>query len=114
MGNLKEFMLIFRISKSEYTTVKENDAVLHQEWKKYIAMTAAKVKLVNVSRLSDEAVVISEQSVENKISDEDDLSINGNLTLKSETIEEVILIAKKCPILLIGGTVEVRKKITIK
>lgn len=114
MGDLKEFMLIFRVSQAEYSTTKENDAALDREWKKFIALIAAQVKLVHTSSLSKKGAVIREQFVENEPSSEDGLYISGYLTMKSETIEDVMMIAKRCPILLIGGTVEVRETILIK
>lgn len=114
MGNLKEYMLIFRISQTGYPITKENDAILNKQWKKFIAMIAAQVKLINISRLSAEGLLLSEHSVENKPFNADGLLISGYLTMKSENIEDVILIAKKCPILLVGGTVEVRETILMK
>ncbi len=114
MGNLKEFTLIFRISQTEYSNTKENNTALDREWKKFISMIAAQVKLVNVSRFSNQGVLIKEQYVENRPSNDNGFFISGYLTMKSETIEDVMMIAKKCPILLLGGTVEVRETILIK
>jgi hypothetical protein len=38
--------------------------------------------------------------------------INGYIVVKAQTIDDAIEIAKECPILLIGGNVEVRKVVT--
>ncbi|ANF49168.1 hypothetical protein A0O34_00720 [Chryseobacterium glaciei] len=114
MGNLKEFVLLFRLPQEDNQLTNERAAKINQQWKKFIALIASQVKLVNVSRLSFEGTIIkSDLSVVHKTVLENGFFVSGNLTMKSETIENVILVAKKCPILLVGGTVEVRQTIPL-
>ena len=112
MDNLKEFMLLFRMQPSNTQPTEEQIATVHHQWQKFIGAIASQAKLVNVSRLGFEGIVIkSHQSKENNFFVESGLFVSGNLTMKAETIEVVIEIAKQCPVLFAGGTVEVRPTI---
>lgn len=112
MSNLKEFMKVFRMQPSNTQTNAEQIETMHQEWRKFIGAIAAQAKLVNVSRLAFEGKVIkSDQSTENKFFVESGGLVSGNLTMKAESMEEVIGTAKLCPVLTAGGTVEVRPTI---
>lgn len=112
MDNLKEFMLLFRMQPSNTPPTAEQIATMHQQWQKFIGAIASQAKLVNVSRLGfDGTVIKSDQSTENKFFVESGVFVSGNLTMKAETINEVIETAKLCPVLFTGGTVEVRPTI---
>ena len=112
MDNLKEFMLVFRMQPINNQPTAEQIATMHQQWQKFISGIATQAKLVNVSRLGFEGTVIkSDQSIENNFFVENGLFVSGNLTMKAETLEEVIETAKQCPVLFAGGTVEVRPTI---
>lgn len=109
MGDLKEFVLLFRLPH-DHQSESAKYAVMSQQWKKFIALIASQVKLNHISKLNFDGVIInSDLTIENKNFLKNGLFINATLTMKSETIEDVILIAKKCPILLAGGTVEIRQ-----
>ncbi|GAA4153392.1 hypothetical protein GCM10022217_09100 [Chryseobacterium ginsenosidimutans] len=113
MGNLKEFVLLFRLPQ-DYQIEGEQSAMMAQQWKKFIALIASQVKLNSISQLNFDGVIIKNDfSIEHKNFREEGLFVNGTLTMKSETIEDVILVAKKCPVLLAGGTVEIRQTILI-
>lgn len=115
METLKEFMLLFRMQPSNTAPTAEQIATMHQQWQKFIGNIASQAKLVNVSRLGFEGVIIkNDQTTENKIVVENNLTISGNLTMKAENIEEVIETARLCPVLFAGGTVEVRPAIPMK
>jgi hypothetical protein len=109
MENVKEFMLLFRMEPGNTKPTDEQIASMHQQWQKYIGQLASQEKLVNVSRLGFDGVVVSNnQSIKKRIVLEDNLAISGNLTIKGTDMEEVIETAKSCPVLFAGGTVEVR------
>lgn len=115
METLKEFILLFRMPLSNTPPTAEQISTMHLQWQKFIGLIASQAKLVNVSRLGFEGVVIkNDQTIESKIVVENNLTISGNLTMKAENIEEVIEIAKLCPVLFEGATVEVRPTIMMK
>lgn len=112
MDNTKEFMLLFRMEPGNTQPTAEQMVTMHQQWQKFIGAIASQAKLVNVSRLGFEGTVIkSDQSTEDKFFAESGMFVSGNLTMKAETMEEVIETAKQCPVLFAGGTVEVRPTI---
>ncbi|RZL68010.1 MAG: hypothetical protein EOO93_04325 [Pedobacter sp.] len=97
---------------SDTQPTAEQIATMHQQWQQFIGAIASQAKLVNVSRLGFEGTVIkSDQSTKNKFFVESGVFVSGNLTMKAETIEQVIDTAKLCPVLFSGGTVEVRPTI---
>ncbi len=99
---------------STLPTVEQLDT-MHREWQKFIGSIASEAKLVNVSRLAFEGVVVkNDQSVENKIFVENNLTVSGNLTLKAESLEAAIETAKRCPILFADGIVEVRPTVPMQ
>lgn len=112
METLKEFMLLFRMQPSNTQPTAEQIATMHQQWQKFIGAIASQAKLVNVSRLGFEGAVIkSDQTSESNFLIESGFVVSGNLTMKAESIEEVIETAKLSPVLFAGGTVEVRPTI---
>ncbi|MBK8722306.1 MAG: hypothetical protein IPL95_08580 [Saprospiraceae bacterium] len=85
---------------------------MHQQWQKFIGAIASQAKLVIVSRLGFEGAVIkSDQSTENIFFVESGFLVSGNMTMKAESMEMAIETAKDCPVLLAGGTVEIRPTI---
>lgn len=115
MENLKEFMLLFRMQPSNTPPTAEQIATMHQQWQKFIGSIASEAKLVNVSRLAFEGATIkNDQSTESKIYVENSLTVSGNLTLKSKSLETAIETAKHCPILFAGGIVEVRPTVAMQ
>lgn len=109
METVKEFMLIFRMKSSASQPTSEQIATMHQEWQGFIGGIASQAKLVNVSRLGFQGMFISNHElIKDMMFAESDFAISGNLTLKAPSLEEAVEIAKKCPVLYAGGTVEVR------
>ncbi|MFT4146893.1 MAG: hypothetical protein QM594_00690 [Niabella sp.] len=109
MGTLKEFMLLFRMQFSNTQPTAGQMATMHQQWQQFIGAIASQARLVNVSRLGFEGAVIkSDQTGENHFFIENGFAVSGNLTMKTESMEEAIETARLCPVLFAGGTVEVR------
>lgn len=114
MEQVKEFMLLFRMTPGNTPPTIEQIAIMQQQWQQFIGQIAAQAKLVNVSRLAFEGAVISANLlVENKICIENNATLSGNLTMKASSIEEAVETAKKCPVLLAGGSVEIRPTIAM-
>nr|WP_314492028.1 hypothetical protein [uncultured Chryseobacterium sp.] len=110
MGNLKEFALLFRIPKENNRLNSEEQSKIDNQWKKFIALLASQVKLVSVSKLSFDGVIVKHDlTIEHSTFFENGFFVTTNLTMKSETIEDVHLLAKRSPIFLEGGTVEIRE-----
>jgi hypothetical protein len=114
MENVKEFMLLFRMTPPGTVPTAEQTAIMHQQWQGFIGFIAAQAKLVNVSRFAFEGTLLSNpQTAEAGIVMEDNKTLSGSLTLKAADLEEAIGIARRCPVLLAGGTVEVRPTIAM-
>lgn len=112
---MKEFVLIFRNSFSDQAPSPEQMQQVLSEWMNWMGNVAAQDKLVDKgNRLSmTEAKTIS---ADNSITDgpytEIKEFINGYIIVKTADINEAMDIARGCPILKIGGKVEVRAIVT--
>jgi hypothetical protein len=112
---MKEFLLIFRsgFKTSDTQPSPENLQKRMKEWQNWMGGIAAQNKLVSSgNRLSDEGKVVKPGAV---ITDgpyvEIKEAIGGYIMIRAESIEEAAEISKGCPILTIGGNVEVRATI---
>lgn len=113
---MKEFVLVFRnsVNPDAKPSPEQMQQVL-TNWMNWMGSIAAQDKLADKgSRLSmTEAKTVK---ADNIVTDgpfaEIKEFINGYIVVKTPTIEEAAEIAKGCPILLIGGSVEVRKVVT--
>lgn len=109
---MKEFILLFRTdySKMPKATPEEMQATT-KRWMDWIGGIAAQNKLSSRgNRLtSDGKVVRPDNVVTDGPYTEIKESINGYSILKVDSYEEAVKIAKGCPILSVGGNVEVRE-----
>jgi len=110
MENLKNFMMIFRFeSNNEYQPTQEEQAEQHQQWGTFIGNLAIKEKLVGTNQLGFSGKQISaDLSVAEGINISEGKTLGGNMIVRAKTIDEAVEMAKDCPILNMGGTVEVR------
>ncbi len=112
MTQLKEFMLLFRFEPSNEEPTQEQLNEMHKQWGTFIGSIAMQGKLVSTHQLGFEGVKIAaDQSTENGFHVSDGLTVAGNMVLKAETLEDATNLAKACPILYMGGNVEVRSVI---
>ncbi|GAB2814646.1 YciI family protein [Ferruginibacter profundus] len=109
---MKEFLLIFR---RENTTDNppmspEQLQAMMKPWQDWIGSIAAQNKLVSAgNRLeADGNVVKPGNIVTNGPFVEIKEAIGGYTIIKTGTLEEATEISKGCPILFVGGSVEVR------
>ena len=112
---MNEFLLIFRRPSklSEVQPSPEQMQNMMKEWQNWMGGIAARNKLVSSgNRLSDEGKVVKPGDV---ITDgpfvEIKELIGGYIMIRAESLEEAAEISKGCPILIIGGNVEVRATI---
>ncbi|CAG5016148.1 hypothetical protein DYBT9275_05486 [Dyadobacter sp. CECT 9275] len=113
---MKEFVLIFRNSISDdFKPSPEQMQQVMTEWMGWMGDMGAQGKLVdrgNRLSMSEGKTVKPGDVVTDGPYTEVKEFINGYLIVKTETIEEAVVLAKACPILKIGGNVEVRKVVT--
>lgn len=81
-------------------------------WGEFIGNVVMQEKLVYTHQLGFEGRKISpDQSVANQIVMENNYTMGGNMVVRANSIEEATEMAKGCPILKMGGIVEVRSTI---
>ena len=110
MGQKKEFMLVFRYEPTAGYQPSEADLQqMHQQWGAFIGGIAIQEKLVSTHQLGMEGVqVFADQSVREGVYMSEKQTLAGNMILRAASIREAVEIAKGCPILHMGGAVEVR------
>jgi hypothetical protein len=110
MEHRNEFMLVFRYEPStDHQPTEAQMSEMHQQWGAFIGHIAIQEKLVGTYQLGTEGKqVLADQSVSDGIHIADKQTVGGNMIVKANTIHEAVAIAKGCPILSMGGTVEVR------
>lgn len=110
MSQQNEFMLLFRFEPNmNYQPTEAELAEMHQQWGAFFGSIAGQGKMVSTHQLGFEGKQIAaDGTVTEGIHIADKLTMGGNLIVKAADIDEAIAIGKQCPILLMGGTVEVR------
>jgi hypothetical protein len=82
---------------------------MHQQWGAFIGNIAIQEKLVSTHQLGFSGMkILADQSVNEGIYLADKQTLAGNMIVSAATINEAVEMAKSCPILAVGGTVEVR------
>jgi hypothetical protein len=111
MSQSKEFMLLFRFNPtmgSEPTEAELNEQ--HQHWGNFIGGIASQGKLVSTHQLGFAgAQVAADKSVTEGIYVAANETLGGNMIISAESLNEAVEFAKNCPILFMGGSVEVRE-----
>lgn len=103
-------MMIFRFEpNNEYQPTQEEQLAQQQQWGAFIGNLAIKEKLVGTNQLGFSGKRIgADLSVTEGINIAEGKTLGGNLIVRAKTIDEAVTMAKGCPILNMGGTVEVR------
>lgn len=112
---MKEFVLIFRNSHSDHVPSPEQMQQVLADWMAWMGGIAAQEKLVdkgNRLSMSEAKTVSADNSVTDGPYTEIKEFINGYIIVKTASIEEAVELAQGCPILKIGGKVEVRAVVT--
>ncbi len=109
---MKEFLLVFRRdhgSTDAQPSPEQMQAML-KKWQDWMGSIAAQNKLSSPgNRLGREGKVVKPNTnVTNGPYVEVKESIGGYIVIKADTIEEAAELSKGCPVLTIGGNVEVR------
>lgn len=113
---MKEFVLIFRNSVPEGDKPSpEQMQQLFADWMNWMGGIAAQDKLADKGHrlsMSEGKTVKAGDVVTDGPYTEVKEFINGFIIVRTATIEEAVAIARECPILHIGGHVEVRKVVS--
>ena len=112
METLQDFMLLFRFEPTiEMPTVAQLQE-MEIQWGKFIGNIAMQGKLVSTYQLGFEGKKITaNQSTKEGFYVAENQMLSGNMVLKANSIEAATELAKNCPILFMGGSVEVRNVI---
>ncbi|OCX54778.1 transcription initiation protein [Mucilaginibacter sp. PPCGB 2223] len=108
---MKDFVLLFRNAGEPMNTLSPQQMqTLMTDWQNWMGSMAAQDKLSNSGyRLSTEGNTLKANNV---VTDGPYAEIKEILTgvtiIKADTLEEANQLAKGCPILKVGGSVEVR------
>ena len=114
---MKDFLLVFRrdfvSSQAQPSPQQLQDMMQH--WQHWMGDIAAQNKLVSAgSRLAAEGKVVKSKTM---VTDgpymEIKEAIGGYIIVRAETIDEAAELSKGCPVLFIGGNVEVRQVIAM-
>jgi len=108
---MNEFLLIFRrdfINKEAQPSPEELQNSI-KDWQNWFGSIAAQDKLARpLQRWDGEGKVVKNKQVINGPYAEIKESIGGLIIIKATDYEEAVTIAQGCPILQLGGNVEVR------
>lgn len=109
MTQLKEFMLLFRFEPTNEQPTTEQLQEMQKQWGEFIGNIAMQGKLVSTYQLGFEGMqIFADQTAREGIHIAEGKVLGGNMVLKADSLEVATELAKKCPILLMGGAVEIR------
>ena len=110
MNEEQTFMMLFRFKPDfSYRPSEEELAAMKEQWGSFIGNIAISEKLVSTYRLGFEGKNIhADSSVTDGVLISEEKMVSGNMVLKANSLDEASELAKDCPILKMGGTVEIR------
>lgn len=108
-GPMKEFMLLIRVNAVSYTAEKAK--AVNPAWNKVIEKWKAGSVFVTSFVFPGESCVLTgpERTVRKEAVVSDDLKVVSAIVLRAADPEAAVELAKACPVLEHGGTVEVRE-----
>jgi hypothetical protein len=114
---MKEFLLILRREGSPETNMSpEQIQAMMKPWQDWMGSIAAQDKLVSSgARLAGEGMVIKPGGMvtNGPFADIKEI-VGGYIIIRAASLEEAAEICKNCPILTVGGNVEVRPLIPME
>ncbi|GGA96071.1 YciI family protein [Puia dinghuensis] len=111
---MKEFLFVYRADYETYPSARkspEEMQAITQKWMNWVAGIAAQGKLADRgnSLVPSGKVLKSNGSISDGPYTEIKESIMGYTLVKASSIEEATALANGCPILSVGGNVEIRE-----
>ena len=112
---MNQYLLLFR-RDAEVKFSPEQLQKMTQPWMDWMGSVAAQNKLANQGNRLDSAgkVVRPNNVVTNGPYVEMKEAIGGYTIVKTNSLDEAVEVAKGCPILNVGGTVEVRQIVAVE
>lgn len=109
-------MMLFRFSPNfDYRPTETERAQMRAQWGSFIGHIALTEKLVSTHQLGFEGKQIATtRSVSDGLVVQENQTLGGNMIVKANSLEEATEMAMDCPILAMGGTVEVRSIIPME
>ena len=103
-------MMLFRFKPDcSYQPTPEERQSMQEQWGGFIGKTAISEQLVGAYQLGFEGTQIQpDLAVSEGIHLADQYALSGSMVVKANSLEEATQMAKGCPILKMGGNVEVR------
>lgn len=112
---MNEYILIFRYTPNKnFKPTPKEENTNKQAWGEWVGEIASQVKFVSINRIGFEGIIINPdlESTPGFYQDSNTKEmVSGNMIIKSDSLEEASELAKGCPILSLGGSVEVRSLI---
>ena len=112
---MPEYMLIFRYVPSGRHVAENKLKMWKRDWQEWINGIMDEGKLFSTNMLGPVGKVLKSSGI---VTDgpfvELKEELGGNVVVKAESLEEAITLAHGCPVLSIGGNVEVRPVIHLK
>jgi hypothetical protein len=110
MEQKNEFMFVFRLEPNpNFKPTEDQLNEMSQTWGAFFGNIAGQGKLVSTHQLGFEGKQIApDKTVKDGIYVSSSETITGNMIVNADNIEEATEMAKQCPILQMGGTIEVR------
>ena len=104
-------MLIFRFQPDpNFQMTPEQEEESGKQWGGWIGAVANQGKFVSTAQLGfTGAVLQADLSSNDQMYIANSAAVGGNMVVKTNTLEEALEISKGCPILQMGGSVEVRE-----
>src|SRR4051812_15164778 len=113
---MKEFMMIFRNEKNENAEPPSQEQMqgVMKQWQAWIKSIAQKGNFSSTNRLLSEGKTLKpNQSISDGPYAEVKEVVGGYLNVKAKSLDEAVELAKGCPGLQMGGSVEVRAVMNI-
>jgi hypothetical protein len=107
---MKEFMMIFRMAPmGNFQPTPEQMQESIKQWQDWIGGIAAQGKFVSTNQLGFSGKTLKPNGVvtDGPYAEVKEI-VGGYIIVKANSLEEAIELAKGCPILYVGGHVEVR------
>lgn len=103
-------MLLFRYpANSTEAPSEEALGEMHRKWGAFIGNLALQEKLLSTHQLGEHGCQLhANGSMEQGLQMQAGIAIGGNMIVRASSLHEAADMAKHCPILLMGGSVEVR------
>jgi hypothetical protein len=109
MSQKNEFMLLFRMAPSNEQPTAAQLEEMEQQWGAFFGKVGSQGAMVSTHHLGFTGKVITaSQEALDGFHVADGQMVAGNLVIQANNMDEAIAIAKECPILYAGGSVEVR------